>query len=263
MTRLGGVVARTVKSVASSEPPEIILDYRRFDASPLVGKAGIFTTGVPTVQWNPTLRRYTRQGSVSASQVQQRIQSWIEPRAIVDPRYPANGLVVRIRETMHMQVAGGPPPWAGPSYARASWGFRAQPGAMTSANTNQTPFIGFRLDLLGGTSVTDPTWKTDFVNWNSTTRRSIDTGIRSGTMRDLMVELSGVDSKIRWYVDNQLIDTYAPTADDVGGQSPATPAEWVILTEVAASSGGVPTPTMTLSFHLGVGPLTTCTYHDA
>lgn len=262
MAVLGGVTVRTVKDVAAPDAPEIILDYRRFDASSLLGKGTVLTTGAPTQQWNATLRRYSRQGLVAASAVQERIQTWLEPRSIVDPRYPATGLVVRIRDTMHCLVTGGPPPWAGANYSRASWGFRAQPGNLSSINSNQTPFIGFRLDLLGGTNVADPTWKTDYVNWNSTTRRSIDTGVRSGTIHDLMVELSGVDSKVRWYIDNQLVDTYAPTADDVGGQN-ATPAEWVICTEVSVSAGGVPSPTLTLSFHLGVGPLTTCTYHDA
>lgn len=256
------LITRIIKNPVPAAPPEIILDYRRYDASALLGKAATLTTGAPTVQWNPTLRRYSRQGVVSASQLQERIQIWLEPRSIVDPRYPACGLVLRARNTLHCLVTGGPPPWGGSSYGRCTWGFRAQPGNLSSANVNGPPFIGFRLDLLGGSNVANPTWKTDFVNWNSTTRRAIDTGITSGTMRDLMVELSGVDQKIRWYIDNNLVDTYTPTADDVGGQN-TTPAEWTVCTEVNASSGPLPTPTMTLSWHLGVGPLVTCTYHDA
>lgn len=262
MTVLGGVTVRTVKDVASPDAPEVILDYRRFDGSSVLGKSATITTGAPTVQWNATLKRYSRQGLVSASAVTERILSLLEPRSLIDPRYPATGLVIRARTSLHCLVTGGPPPWAGANYSRASWGFRANAGNLSSLNANQTPFVGFRLDLLGGSNVADPTWKTDFVNWNSTTRRSIDLGITSGTIRDLMVELNGVDQKIRWYVDNKLVDTYAPTADDVGGQN-ATPAEWTVSTEVTVSAGGVPSPTLNLSFHLGVGPLITCTYHDA
>jgi hypothetical protein len=256
-------VTRIVQPPTDVAAPEIILDYRRFDGSALLGKATSLTSGAPTNQWDATLRRYTRRGLVSSSAVTDRIQEWIEPRAIVDPRYPPSGLVLRIRNTMHMLVTGFVAPvWAGASYSRASWGFRAQPGNLNSLNQNQTPFIGFRLDLLGGTAVLDPTWKTDFVNWDKSVRRSVDTNLNSGAVRDFMVELNGVDQTIRWYVDNQLVDSYKPASGDVGGQN-LTPAEWTICSEVSASSGGVPTPTMQFSFHCGVGPLTTCTYHDA
>jgi hypothetical protein len=169
---------------------------------------------------------------------------------------------LRIRDTLHCKVAGGPPPWGAGNYARASWGLRAASAQLSTANTNQTPFIGFRLDLLALSNVSDPTWKTEYVNWDSSTRRSIDTGLVSGTIRDLLIELSGVDQTVRWYVDGNLVDSYKPTANDVGGQN-LNAAEWAVCCEVAASASSPPTPTLTLSFHLAVGPLTTCLYHDA
>lgn len=264
MRKQGGVVVtRVLETPQAAAPPEQILSAFRFDGTRMLGKASILVAGVPgTLQWNPTLRRYSRQGSVNSSQSQHRIVMRQEPRSIVDSRYPPTGLVLRIRDTLHCLVTGGPPPWAPLSYSRASWGFRAAPGKLSSLNTNQTPFIGFRLDLLGGSSVTDPTWKADFVNWDESFRRSIDTGIGSGAIHDLMVELSGVDQIIRWYVDGNLVESYAPLAGDVGGQD-LTPAEWTVCTEVSVFNNGVLTPTLTLSYLLGPGPLTTCLYHDA
>lgn len=263
MVKVGGVTVRTVKNAPLPEAPELIIDYRRWDASLLLGKATQLTTGAPTNQWDPILRRYTRRGFVSASGVTERTQQWIEPRAIIDPRYPPTGLILRIRSALHLRLidnGAGVPGLLG-NYIRCAYGFAAQPGLRSSLNNNQKPFIGIRLDLLGGTGITDPTWHTEYVNWDQSQRRSIDTGIKATTVRDVMVELSGVDQKVRWYFDNELVDTYAPTADDVGGQN-TTPAEWVGLHEVVASAVGA-APTAVFSWNLGAGPLTTVTYHDA
>ena len=240
-----------------------IVSLRRYDSSAMIGKGAFLITGVPTLQWNATLKRYTREGLVNGSIVSERYQSYIEPRAIVDPRYPPTGLVVRLSDTLHLLVTGGPPPWSGICYARMSFGFRANAGAMSSANTNQTPFIGFRLDLLPNSNVANPTWKADYVNWDSSVRRSTDTGITSGTPRHMMVELDGIAQKIRWYIDGVLVDTYSPVANDVGGQPAAGPSEWSVHTEVNVSAGGAPSPTLKASIHLGVGQLITCFYNDA
>lgn len=263
MAVLGGVTVRTVKSIASPGAPELILDYRRWDASLLLGKATQLSTGAPTAQWDPILRRYTRRGFVASSGVSERTQQWLEPRAIIDPRYPATGLIVRLRSVLHLRLIdnGAGIPGLPGNYIRCAYGFAAQPGNRSSLNNNQKPFIGIRLDLLGGTGVTDPTWHTDYVNWDATQRRSIDTGLKATAIHDVMIELNGADQKVRWYFDNELVDTYAPTADDVGGQN-TTPAEWAGLHEVTASSVGA-APTAVFSWNLGVGPLTTVTYHDA
>lgn len=197
----------------------------------------------------------------ASSGLTERIQSFVEPRAIVDPRYPKSGLVLYLRDTLQLLVTGGPPPW-GNIYGRASFGFRAATGSLSSANTNGQPFIGFRLDLLPNSNVADPTWKADFVNWDSSSRTSVDTGLRSGTMRNLAVELNGPDQTIRWYVDGLLVRSLKPAPGDCGGQN-AAPAEWSLCTEVSVTSGPLPSPTFLLSSHLGVGPLLTCVYHDA
>lgn len=238
-----------------------IISLRRYDFAAFIGKAQTLITGVPTVQWNPVIKRYSRQGSVSASIITERLQQFFEPRALVDPRYPPCGLVVRLSDILHVDIAGVPP-WGPTTYARSSFGFRANPGNMSNLNTNQTPFIGFRLDLLGNTSVVNPTWKTDYVNWDSSVRRSVDTLITSSPPRHLMIELSGVDQKIRWFIDGVLVDTYAPVANDVGGQNVVAPAEWAVDTEVSGS-GGAGFPTITLSMHLGTGQLITSFYNDA
>jgi hypothetical protein len=243
-----------------SPPPQKILSYRRWDASALLGEAGVLVTNAPTNQWDAGLKRYCRRFLTNTSIVTERLQNFIEPRAIVDPRYPKSGLVLYLRDTVHLLVTGGPPPW-GNIYGRCSFGFRANTGGMSSANANQTPFIGFRLDLLPNSGVADPTWKADFVNWDSTQRTSVDTGITSGTMRNLTVELNGPDQTIRWYVDGLLVRSLKPAAGDCGGQN-AAPAEWALSTECSVFSGPAPVPTFQLSNHCGVGPLLTCIYHD-
>ncbi|HJQ27689.1 MAG TPA: hypothetical protein VKA60_27645 [Blastocatellia bacterium] len=258
----GTVVVTGIQSTpVAAPPPQKILLFRRWDATALLGESGILTTGVPTNQWDAEIRRYCRRGFVNSSGVTERMAVFVEPRAIVDPRYSKSGLVLYARDALQLTVTGGPPPW-GNIYGRVTYGFRAAAGNLSSANTNGTPFIGFRLDLLPNSNVADPTWKADFVNWDSTQRTSVDSGITSSQIRNMAVELNGPDQTIRWWIDGVMVRSLKPTANDVGGQN-VNPAEWSIDTEVSVTAGPAPSPTFKLSSHCGVGPLLTCVYHDA
>lgn len=185
----------------------------------LVGSAGPggCSTTVITEGWNATHKRMLREVDFTASSDCQRYDGIVPSRTAegLFPPNPPTDMVYRLRDTVGAErVSGG-------GVVRVGWGqvmtwSHLFPGAPPAGNLDPG-FIGF---LWYQTGATAANWRCKAAANDGTFLFDFDTGMPGdGFIYNLRMDLDNRigQRNIRYYMDEQLITTFTPANDVLGG----------------------------------------------
>lgn len=228
--------------------------YPRIEAaSSYVGKSSAFQPS-STTRWNADIKRYSRNLTTAGSAFADRYQIGMSARALVDPLYPPSGIIVKVQDLVRAFFKGA----INAQTSKAVIFMAGQQGG--SAAAIEIAAIGWSARHVN--FGVQPTWFTEYSSKNGGIVRQIDSGLQCDTPRLLSWVLDGKNQQIRWYANGVLVDTYSPSAGEVGGQNTLLGRE--TITYLLNRSGGVtPADDATLDFLMLGAPLVTIQFPDA
>lgn len=185
--------------------------YPQLTAAQLfVGKNTELLSGA-TSRWNADIKRYSMNQTQAASVSDHRYQIGMSARSLVDPLFPPSGIVVKVQDLVRAFFQGAINAQVGKAL------FLMGPQVASSVSTFDIASLGWRA-AYGAVGV-QPTWVTQYSSKNGGILRSVDSGLTCDVPRLLSWVLDGKNQVIRWYANGVLVDTYAPSSGEVGGQN--------------------------------------------
>lgn len=222
--RLGGVRipmtedALVVEPATETDAGESVYVAGQINNVFAVGSPAIFQVGTNSNYWNGVIKRYGRRvGTTSYT----RLNCQLEPRALVDPRYPGPGYRLRARECCALVPDTG---IGGAGLTRSYkgyWGFGGMPNASNANNVPQFPFVGFRTYYLqdaSGAVVTPATWFCRVVDDGLNVLYNVDTGLSSSVPQELQLLFDGEAKTVYFYVNDSLKGSYTFASNTAPGQ---------------------------------------------
>jgi hypothetical protein len=167
--------------------------------------------GGATTRWNSDIKRYSKNQTQASAVSAHRFMFGMSPRALVDPLYAPSGIIVKVQDLVRAFFQGATN--IQPGKAVLCLG----PQAGSSVATVEIATVGWRAVYtnLG----LQPTWITQFSSKDGSFVRQIDSGLTCDVPRLLSFILDGKTQTIRWYANGVLVDSFAPSSGQVGGQN--------------------------------------------
>lgn len=248
-TRRTDIVSKTnfgVPTVIQANVDDFLLWPRTDGLGNFIGKHSAGAGGAQF--WAADIFRYCRRIQIGTSGVVQRTGLGISPRALVDPLFPPSGIILKVQDIVRAFFSGALNAQHGKCY------FGIGPFVISTADPPPASFVGWRAfyNVLN----VQPTWSTLYSNKDGTITRLIDSGLTCDVQRTLSTVFDGKTQTIRWYANGVLVDTYAPSSGEVGGQVTSLGNDCVGWGAMSSATGAVatidflmlPAPTITIQF---------------
>jgi hypothetical protein len=268
--RLGGIripMSEDALIVSDLDPvgSESILMAGQANQTFHIGGHVLFQAGGPHSQiWDATVKRYARRisggGYVRANEE-------LDPRSLIDPRYPNPGYRLRARECLAHTVTI---PGGAASYS-SWWGFGGMPNALAGADANYFPFVGFRVfyNKTAANVVTKTNaWHCTVVNDQCAALYDVQTAVDSSVPHEFQLVFESTTSTVVWLIDGIQVGSYTFLTNTAPGQVTPYPAggggtaagAWNMLW--AANLGGGVVTMAYLSHMSPATPLITLEFDD-